>query len=517
MERSPEPDVVGLREQVTCLLADNAHLTAQLQEVLTLVRDLRATIGSQQAHIAKPVHLTFGRRTERVDGPTLFDGLPDEPSPPAPRPVPPDPVVPRSPRTGHGRRPNQADLPRRREERDLTAAEKVCPCCTGVRVRIGETIRERLDDTPASLFVREIAYPTYVCRACEQAARPPQFAAPAVPPDPIPKSGVGAGLLAQVIVSKYVDHLPLYRQEAIFARHGWPVARTRLCDLVGQAAVLLDPVYRAMVGRVKASFVIHADESPVTLLQPRRTAYAWVYLGDTANPFTLFDVTPGRGDEYPAAFLAGYTGFVHADGYAGYNAIHGSGARHLGCWAHVRRTFFDARTTHPAKASEALAYIRTLYAVEREIADGPLMGDAVVSRRQTRAGPIVTRFGDWLVDEERTALPKSPFGQAVSYARNQWPTLGRYLTDARFAIDNNVAERAIRPLALGRKNWLFVGGDGGLRTAAVLMSLCVSVKRLALNPWAYLTDVLTQMAAHPADVSPLLPDAWAKAHLPAGR
>nr|WP_238602902.1 IS66 family transposase [Fimbriiglobus ruber] len=408
-------------------------------------------------------------------------------------------------------------MPRRREELDLTAAEKVCPCCAGIRVRIGETIRERLDDTPASLFVREIACPTYVGRACEPAARPPQFAAPAVPPDPIPKSGVGAGLLAQVIVSKYVDHLPLYRQEAIFARHGWPVSRTRLCDLVGHAAVLLDPVDRAMVGRVNASFAIHADESPVALLQPRQTAYGWVDLGDAVNPFTLFDFTPGRGDAYPAAFLAGYAGFVHTAGYAGYNVLHGSGERHLGCGAHVRRTFFDARTNHPAKASEALAYIRTLYAVEREIADGALTGDAIVSRRQTRAGPIVTRFGDWLIDEERTALPKSPFGQAVSYARNQWPTLGRSLTDARFAIDNNVAERAIRPLALGRKNWLFVGGDGGLRTAAVLMSLCASAKRHGLNPWTYLTDVLTQLAAKPADVSPLLPDAWARDHLPTGR
>ena len=454
----------------------------------------------------------FGRTSERIEGPTLFDDLPDdepeEPVVPPPGTPEPDELVSR--RKGHGRKPNPANLPRRREEIDLSDAEKVCPCCAGVRVRIGETIRERLDYTPSSIFVREIARPTYACRSCEQAARDPQFAAPAFPPEPVPRSGIGACLLAQVIVSKCVDHLPLYRQESIFARHGWPVSRTRLCDLLAACATLLDPVYRAMLARLKASFAIHADESPVKLLQPRRTAYAWLYLGDAANPYTLFDFTTGRGEEHPAAFLSGYSGFVHADGYAGYNPIHGSGSRHLGCWAHVRRKFVEARTNNAAKASEALAYIRTLYAVEKEILDEDLVGEAVVFRRQARAGPILRAFGAWLEVEQHRALPKSPFGQAVSYALNQWPTLGRYLNDARFTIDNNVAERAVRPLAVGRKNWLFVGGDGGLPSAAVLMSLCASAKRHALNPWAYLTDVLTQLAAKPADVTHLLPDAWAK-------
>jgi len=518
MAVSSEPGLLTPREQVAQLLADNTHLHARVQELLTLVAELRGTIEKQQDHIAKLVKMHFGRTSERVEGPTLFDDLPDdEPDEPA---IPVAAVLPEPGgsvpgRNGHGRKPNPANLPRRREEIDLSEAEKVCPCCAGVRVRIGETIRERLDYAPSSVFVREIAQQTYACRSCERAARDPQFAAPAFPPEPVPRSGVGAGLLAQVIVSKCVDHLPLYRQESIFARHGWPVSRTRLCDLVAACATLLEPVYRAMIVRLKASFAIHADESPVKLLQPRRTAYAWLYLGDAANPYTLFDFTPGRGEEYPAAFLSGYSGFVHADGYAGYNPIHGSGSRHLGCWAHVRRKFVEARTNNATKASEALAYIRTLYAVEKEICDEKLTGAAVVSRRQARAGPILRKLGEWLEVEQRTMLPKSPFGQAVSYAINQWPTLGRYLDDARFTIDNNVAERAVRPLAVGRKNWLLVGGDGGLTSAAVLMSLCASAKRHALDPWAYLTDVLTQLAAEPADVTHLLPDAWAKQHLTA--
>jgi transposase len=516
-----EPELPPLREQVAQLLADNTHLNARVQELLALVGELRGTIEKQQDHIAKLVKMHFGRKSERLEGPTLFDdfsgGGPDEPAPlPVTLVIPePDVLVPK--RKGHGRKPNPTNLPRRREEIDLSEAEKVCPCCAGVRVRIGETIRERLDYTPSSVFVREIAQPKYACRSCEQAARDPQIVAPAFPPEPVPKSRVGAGLLAQVIVSKCVDHLPLYRQEAIFARHGWPVCRTRLCDLVAACATLLDPVYRAMIARLKASFAIHADESPVKLLQPRRPAYAWLYLGDAANPYTLFDFTTGRGEEHPTAFLSGYSGFVHADGYAGYNPVHGSGARHLGCWAHVRRKFVEARTNNAAKASEALAYIRTLYAVEQEILDEKLAGDAVVSRRHARAGPILRKLGAWLDVEQRSALPKSPFGQAVSYALNQWPTLGRYLDDARFTIDNNVAERAVRPLAIGRKNWLFIGGDGGLSSAAVLMSLCASAKRHALDPWAYLTDVLTQLAAKPADVNHLLPDAWAKQHRHAGQ
>jgi transposase len=502
-----------LEQEVRHLRAENTQLKAQLAEVLALVHQLRGTFEQQQAHIHKLVKMTFGRSGERVEGPTLFDGLEAEPPPPPAVEAIPAPVDDRVPkRKGHGRKPNPADLPHRREEIDFSEAEKSCPCCSTLRLKIGETVRERLDYTPASMFVRVIARPTYACRRCEQAARDPQFAKPAWPAEPVPKSGVGAGLLAQVIVSKYVDHLPLNRQEAIFERQGWPVSRTRLCDLIARCAALLDPVYRLMIARVKQSFAIHADESPVQVLNPDRTAYAWLYLGDAANPYTVFDFTSGRGEEHPAKFLQGYTGFVHADAYSGYNAIHGSGARHLGCWAHVRRKFVEAQPSDPAKATKALAFIRTLYAVEREIAEKKLTGENVVHLRRTRAGPILTALGEWLEDEHRTALPKSPFGQAIAYARNLWPTLSRYLNDARFTIDNNVAERAVRPLALGRKNWLFVGGDGGLATASVLMSLCAGAQRHRLNPWRYLTDLLNELAGKPADVNHLLPDAWAHRH-----
>jgi transposase len=463
------------------------------------------------------VKITFGRGGERVEGPTLFDGL-AAPDAEVPTPVePPTAVVPpATKRKGHGRRCKPKDLPRRREEIDVSEAEKVCACCGTVKVRIGQSVSERLDYQPMAIFVRELVRPTYACRSCEQQGHDPQIAKAALPPEPIPRSGIGAGLLAHVIVSKMCDHLPLYRQEAILARHGWDVRRSTLCDHLRRCGELLTPLHEAMRRRLLQSFAIHADDTPLVLLRPRRTASAWVYLGDVLNPYTLFDLTAGRSQAFPQAFLSGYRGFVHADAYDGYNAVHGN-VRHLGCWMHARRYFVEAEPSDP-RAVDALAFIRTLYAVEREVKEHrEQLGDPstdVVRLRRTRAGPILARFGDWIEVQRRSATPKSLFGQAIEYSRNQWTSLVRYLDDARFAIDNGAAERAIRPLAVGRSNWLHVGGDGGLKTAAVLLSVCSSARRHRLNPWSYLRDVLDQLAARSADadVSDLLPDAWAVRH-----
>jgi transposase len=358
--------------------------------------------------------------------------------------------------------------------------------------------------------------PTYACRSCESQGQDPQIARALLPPEPIPKSGIGSGLLAHVIVSKMVDHLPLHRQEAILARHGWDVRRSTLCDHLRKCGELLTPLYDLMRQRLLRSFAIHADDTPLVLLRPRRAAYAWVYLGDAANPYTLFDLTAGRRHELPQAFLGGYRGFVHADAYDGYNAVHDN-VRHLGCWMHARRYFVEAEPTDP-RAVEALAFVRTLYTVEREIKVGrEKLGEGftdaeVVRVRLTRAGPILAQFRDWLDTHSRSATPKSLFGQAVGYARNQWASLVRYLNDARFELDNGAAERAIRPLAVGRGNWLHVGGDRGLKTASVLLSVCASATRHRLDPWSYLTHVLSELPARRAgaDLGDLLPDAWGK-------
>ena len=293
--------------------AEIATLRATVAELLGVVADLRRQVEAQQAHIHKLVKLTFGPRGERVVGPTLFDAVPAD-VPPGSCDNPMSPPV--SARVGHGRRRVPADLPRERVTVDLSDAETVCPGCSAVRVRVGQDVSERLDYRPASLFVREVVRPTYVCRRCESAGHDPQFRQAPLPAEVVPRGNVGPGLLAQAVVAKFVDHLPLNRQTTILTREGWAVPRSTLGDHLRACAQTLDPLYRLMIDRVKQSYAIHADETPVTVLRPRRAAYAWVYLGDADNPYTVFDLTAGRRKEYPEAFLAGYAGFVHADAYA---------------------------------------------------------------------------------------------------------------------------------------------------------------------------------------------------------
>jgi transposase len=509
---TPTDEANDLRQKLT-------FAEAVIAELRGVVAELRKQVESQDAHIHRLVKITFGRGGERVEGPTLFDGM-VVPEAKVPTPVEPQAreVTPATKRNGHGRRSKPKDLPRRREEIDLSEAEKICACCGTLKIRIGQSVSERLDYQPMALFVRELVRPTYACRSCELQGHDPQIARAVLPPEPIPKSGIGAGLLAHVIVSKMVDHLPLHRQESILARHGWGVRRSTLCDHLQKCGDLLTPLYDLMHRRLLHSFALHADDTPLVLLRPRRTAYAWIYLGDAQNPYTLFDLTAGRSQTFPQRFLQGYRGFIHADAYDGYNAVHNN-LRHLGCWMHARRYFVEAEPSDP-RAVEALAFIRTLYAVERAIHDerdklGEEFPDAEVVRwRQSRAGPILERFADWLEVQHRQATPKSLFGQAVEYCRNQWASLVRYLDDVRFAIDNGEAERALRPLAVGRANWLHIGGDGGLMTASVLLSVCASALRHDLNPWSYLRDVLDDLAEHSSadDVSDLLPDAWAMRH-----
>jgi hypothetical protein len=263
---------------------------------------------------------------------------------------------------------------------------------------------------------------------------------------------------------------------------------------------------------LRASFALHVDDTPIALLHPRRTAYAWVYVGDRANPYTVFDLS-GRQQEFPEKFLAGYRGFIHADAYAGYNPLYAAGATHVGCWMHARRNFFEAKDSDPARAHEALAPIRLLYAFETEAKAQGLTGADLAAFRRERARPVLKAFGEWLAAEVPRVLPKSKIGEEVGYAANQWPTLNRYLEDGRLTIDNAPAEQAIRPLAVGRRNWLQIAGDGGLKSAAVLLSVAASAKRHGVNPWVYVRHILTASAALPrtADFSDLLPDAWPNA------
>jgi hypothetical protein len=275
-------------------------------------------------------------------------------------------------------------------------------------------------------------------------------------------------------------------------------------------------LYLLMCDRVRQSKVIHTDDTPVTTLDRadpdgRKTGRVWVYLGDHAHPYTVYDMTASRSRDGPKTFLDGFRGYLQADAFGGYDGLYAKGVTEVACWAHARRKFFDAKETAAAEAHEALARIRALYDIETRAK--PLAPAERAALRRAEAAPLLASFGRWLDDRRPHALPKSPLGQAVTYATNQWPALQVYVTDGDLAIDNNAAERALRKIAVGRKNWLFFGSDAGGTTAAVLASFTETCRRHAVNPWTYLADALTKLPTHPAEqLADFLPDRWAAAH-----
>ena len=485
---------------------DPVVLQGMIRELLALLNNRDRENEQLRHRLDQLLRRLYGPRSEAVVGPTLFDGVTPPPAAALPTPEPPAPPASAPSIKGrHGRRRLPEHLPRRRVEHDLNELDKLCPCCTMARVKIGEEISERLDYVPASLFVVEHVRAKYVCRRCQG-----QLAVAPLPPEPISKGMPGAGLLASVIVDKFVDHQPLHRQQQAFAREGLELSRSTLCDWLAQTAKLLEPVYALMVVAVLKSKVIHTDDTPVRLLGEAgaQTGRLWVYLGDHEHPYTVYDATASRKRDGPMTFLGGFTGYLQADAFSGYDGVYARGVTEVACWAHARRKFIEAQKTEPALSAEAIARIRALYEVERHAKELPAAERLAL--RQAESAPLALSLGAWLEQLRVQALPKSPLGQAVGYALNQWQALNVYLTDGDLRIDNNAAENALRGTAVGRKNWLFWGSETGGRTAAVLTSVTATCKRHGINPWLYLRDVLTRLPACPPELLPtLLPDAWA--------
>ena len=460
----------------------------------------------------------FGKKSERLDPNQLPLFHLEENTAPAPPEEDDAPKAQAKPkRKGHGRKPFPDNLPRKRVEHDVTPEEKICPECGTEKKRFGEDTSEQLDYIPASLYVIEHVRPKYACPCCQehvsQAAKPAQ---------PIEKGSAGPGLIAHVLTSKYCDHLPLYRQERILKRHGVDISRKTLCGWTLQSAALLAPVVFAMTDEVLKSRVIHTDDTPVQVQDKEkkrttRKAYLWPYLGDDDHPYTVFDYTPTRNKEGPGQFLKHFTGteenlrYLQCDAYPGYDGLFAKDRNLLevACWAHARRKFHDARTSDPVRANQALLKIGKLYEIEREAKGQGLDDDALLALRQEHARPRLDKLHDWFVDVKRDVLPKSPIGQATDYALKNWAALKRY-TDAPFlAIDNNAAERAVRAIAVGRKNWLFFGSDQGGHAAAIHFSLIASARRHNVEPFAYLRDLLTHLPTWPqSEIHKLLPDQW---------
>lgn len=413
-------------------------------------------------------------------------------------------------RRGHGRKPLPESLERRRVVFDLEESQRQCQHCQTPMQKIGEDVSERLEFVPASLQVIEEVRPKYAC------AKGCGVSAAEKPAAPIEKGLPGPGLLAQVAVSKYGDHIPLNRMESIFERHGVELSRKTMCDWMAACAELVSPVWERMKEAVLASKAVQTDDTPVPVLDREltrtRTGRIWTYVGDRNRPYIVYDYTGNRSREGPEEFLRAYNGYLQADAYAGYDAMFKNPKRYLtevACWAHSRRYFFEAQTSDLCRATVMLAYIQLLYEVERQARDEKLNAEQRRELRQMKSRPILEDIQTYLLKEKPNVLPKSPIGGAIDYALSNWQALLRYTEDGDLEIDNNAAERSLRPIVIGRNNWMFYGSDKGGRTGAVLSTLIASCKRLRVEPFAYLRDLFTRISSHPHHrLDELLPDRW---------
>jgi transposase len=402
-------------------------------------------------------------------------------------------------------------LPR---ETVVHAPAAACPDCGGAVRILGEDKSEVLEYVPGHFKVVEHVRPKVSCRACEAISQAP------TPVLPIERGRPGPGLLAHVLISKYCDHLPLYRQSEIYAREGVELARSTLAGWVGRAAFELKPLIAEVAAHVFAGDKIHGDDTPVPVLAPgtgkTATGRLWAYVRDdrpfasAAAPAVFYCYSPDRKGARPQSHLAGFRGILQADGYAGFGELYKSGAvTEAACWAHVRRKFFDLHKSSPL-ALEALNRIATLYAVENDARGLP--ADVRRAIRRSRAGPLLGDLKAWFEASLRRVSGKSDLAGAIRYALSRWVQLTRYCDDGRLEIDNNAAERAIRALVLGRKNWLFAGSDDGGERAADIYTLTETAKLNGIDPAAWLRDVLACLATHPAkQIADLLPWNWAAA------
>jgi transposase len=462
--------------------------------------------------IAKLQRLQFGRKSEKVERQIEqlelkleeLQANRAESTPPAA----PDTTANKPQRTQPSRRPLPEHLPR--EIQTHTPDEHSCPACGGMLKKLGEDVSEILEYVPASFKVIRHVRPKLCCTGCDAIVQAP------APSRPIERGLAGPGLLAHVLTAKYCDHLPLYRQHEMYAREGVDVDDSTLADWVGQSSRLLQPLLEALRRYVLDCGKLHADDTPVPVLAPgnnkTKTGRLWTYVrddrpaGDTAAAAVWFAYSPDRKGEHPRQHLRDFSGILQADGYAGFNQLYESGRiQEAACWAHVRRKFYDLMEAHHSPiATEAVERIAALYRIEDDVRGRP--PDERQQVRNLRSRPLIESMNQWLEDSLAKLSKKSDTSAAIRYAVARWDALVRFIDDGRIEIDNNSAERALRAVAIGRKNYLFAGSDRGGERAATFYSLIGTAKLNGLDPEAYLRDVLTRIADHPINrIEALLP------------
>ena len=404
------------------------------------------------------------------------------------------------------RRPLPESLPRDVVEHPAPCA---CPKCGGALHALGEDVTEVLDYVPGSFRVVRHVRPKLSCRDCDSIAQAP------APSLPINRGLAGPGLLSQVLVAKYCDHLPLYRQAEIYARDGVDLDRSTLADWVGQSTALVRPLVDAVGAHVMAAERVHADDTTVPVLDPggdtTKTGRLWCYVrddrpfGGNAAPAVLYRYSPDRKGLHPREHLTSFRGILQADGYAGYAGLYDRGVTEAACWAHARRKFFDVHAaTQSPVAQEALQRIAALYAIEDEIRGR--LPEVRLAVRIARSAPLFAGMKEWLDRSLNRISGKSTLAGAIRYTLNRWDALTLVLRDGRACLDNNAAERSMRPVTIGRRNWLFAGSDAGGNRAAAVYTLTESAKLSGLDPRDYLTQVLKRIADHPVKrIHELLP------------
>jgi transposase len=441
-------------------------------------------------------------------------------------------------RRGHGRRDLSSIEPTRVIRHELPESERKCECCGEVCTEFAVESSKQVEIIPARVEVIQHDRVKYACRACQGNV----VVAPKLP-QPIEKGLPGPGLCAHVTLSKFGDHTPLYRLEDIFLRTGFEIRRSTLCGWLITLAALTRPLVMRMKHLVLDSKVIHTDDTSIKMLEPgagiAQEAKFWPYLGDWLHPYAVYDFTIDRKRNGPLKFLEGFEGYLQADAYAGYDCIYAGGSvREVACWIHARRYWFQAIDNDKLRANTALSYIARLSQIETQLREAyprtNLQGlrdfEAVAAARQQHSLPILQQFKAWMDHEMETGrtLPKSEIRKAFTYTLNQWSALCRYTEAGYLSFENNAAERLVKNPAIGRKNFLFVGGERGGHDAAVFYSLVSSAKANGVEPFAWLRDVFKELpcrrsgeafaqaaAGQPVtstDLDDLLPDRWLESH-----